>query len=89
MPLDELFFEDTEVNDLTVLKDLPLKKISCSFEAARDATILRAIGTLEEINGVPAEKFWKEVKDKCGGSGRSRNVVHRLYICATIRATGQ
>ena len=64
MPLTELFFEGTGVTDVAVLKDLPLKKISCDFQAERDAKILRAIKTLEEINGVPAEKFWKDVDEK-------------------------
>jgi hypothetical protein len=30
------------------------------FEAARDATILRALPTLQTINGKPAAEFWKE-----------------------------
>jgi formylglycine-generating enzyme required for sulfatase activity len=64
MPLTDLFFEGTAVTDGAVLKDLPLKKISCDFQAQRDAKILRAIKTLEEINGVPAEKFWKDVDEK-------------------------
>ncbi len=64
MPLAELFFEGTAVTDLVVLKDFPLKRISCNLEAPRDVKILRAIKTLEEINGRPAEKFWKDVKDK-------------------------
>ena len=67
MPLTEVFFEDTAVSDRAALKDLPLKKLSCDFRAERDAKILRAITTLEEISGVSAEKFWKEAdetKDK-------------------------
>jgi hypothetical protein len=52
------------VTDLVPLRDLPLKRISCDFQAPRDAKILHAIKTLEEINGVPAKKFWKDDKDK-------------------------
>jgi hypothetical protein len=31
---------------------------------AHDAKILRAIKTLEKINGKPAAEFWKDVKDE-------------------------
>jgi formylglycine-generating enzyme required for sulfatase activity/WD40 repeat protein len=64
MPLTELFLEGTAVSDLGVLKDLALKKLSCDFRAERDARILRSIKTLEEINGVSVEKFWKEADEK-------------------------
>ena len=64
MPLTELFFEGAAVTDLAVLEGLPLKKLSCDFRAERDAEILRAIATLEEINGVSAEKFWKDADEK-------------------------
>jgi hypothetical protein len=64
MPIAELRWEDAAVTDLSVVKDLPLKNLSCDFQAARDAKILRVIKTLETINGMPAEQFWKEVKEK-------------------------
>jgi hypothetical protein len=64
MPLTELFLEGTAVTDLGVLKDLALKKLSCDFRVERDAKVLRAIKTLEEINGVAVEKFWKEADEK-------------------------
>jgi hypothetical protein len=35
--------------------------LECDFKADRDAAILRAIRTLEQINGQPAKEFWKEV----------------------------
>jgi hypothetical protein len=44
--------------------DLPLKKLSYDFQAGRDAKILRTIETLEEVNGVPAEKLGKHVDQK-------------------------
>jgi hypothetical protein len=58
--------EGTAVSDLGVLKGLALKKLSCDFRAERDAKILRATRTLEEINGVSVEKFWKEADEKKG-----------------------
>ena len=64
VPLTELFVEGTAVADLAVLKGMPLKRISCDFRAERDAKTLRAITSLEEINGVPAEKFWKDADEK-------------------------
>jgi hypothetical protein len=64
MPLNSLTIEGTSATDLSPLQDLPLKNISCDFEAPRDAKILRAIKTLETINGVPAEKFWNDVEAK-------------------------
>jgi hypothetical protein len=49
------------VADLSPLKGLPLKEVSCEFKPERDAAILRSIKTLEKINGKPAKEFWKEV----------------------------
>jgi hypothetical protein len=49
---------------LAPLKDMPLKELWCDFKPARDAEILRAIKTLEKINGKPAAEFWKEVDTK-------------------------
>ncbi len=64
MPLNSLTIENTSVTDLSPLKDLPLKRISCDFQAPRDARILRAITTLETINDKPADEFWKQVDGK-------------------------
>ena len=64
MPLNSLLIKGTSVTDLAPLKDLPLKEIWCDFQAPRDAKILRAIKTLETINGKPADQFWKEVDGK-------------------------
>ena len=41
----------------------PLKLISCDFQKARDAMILRPIKTLETINDRAEDEFWKEVKN--------------------------
>ncbi len=62
--LAALHCERTKVADLSPLKEIPLKMILCDFQAARDAKILRAMKTLETINGKPVEEFWKDVKDE-------------------------
>jgi serine/threonine protein kinase/Leucine-rich repeat (LRR) protein len=56
----------TKVQELSPLKDMPLRHLGCDFQPERDAAILRAIKTLERINGKSAKEFWKEV----GGSPR-------------------
>ncbi len=40
-----------------------MKLISCDFQKARDAMILRPIKTLETINDKAEDEFWKEVKN--------------------------
>ena len=60
MPLTLLTLKGTAVTDLAPLKDLPLKVLGCDYQAARDAKILRAIKTLETINGKPAAEVLKE-----------------------------
>lgn len=52
---------DSEVTDIQVLKGMPLKELRCHFVAERDAKILRPIKTLEKINDLPADEFWKRV----------------------------
>jgi Leucine-rich repeat (LRR) protein len=59
MKLTELDCGKTSVTDLSPLKDVPLKNISCDFVPERDGNILRAIPTLEKINGKPAKVVLK------------------------------
>ena len=59
-----LFFDHTKVTDLSLLKEMPLKELSCDFRPERDGEILRSIKTLETINGKPAAEFWKDVEKK-------------------------
>jgi hypothetical protein len=54
----------TKVADLSPLKGLPLREITCDFKPERDAAILRSIKTLETINGEPAAQFLKKAGDK-------------------------
>ena len=60
-PLQELFWEELALTDLSPLSQLPLKTIRLSFQAERDAAILREIKTLTTINEKPAAEFWKGI----------------------------
>jgi Leucine-rich repeat (LRR) protein len=55
------------ITDLSPLKSMPLKELSCDFNPERDAKILRSIKTLETINLKPAAAFWKEVEEQQQG----------------------
>lgn len=59
-----LYIEKTKITDLSLLKGMPLKELWCDFQPERDAEILRAIKTLQTINGKPAAEFWKDVEQK-------------------------
>ena len=62
MPLVTLYLSRTSVTDLSPLKDMQsLRSVACDFKPERDSSILRSIKTLETINHVPKEKFWKGV----------------------------
>ena len=52
---------DSNVTDLTQVKDLPIKSLWLDFQPARDAALLRAMPTLEYINDKPVAEFWKGV----------------------------
>jgi hypothetical protein len=64
LKLSSLHFWNTQVTDLSPLRGMPLKHLSCDFKPERDAALLRAIKTLETINRKPAADFWKEVDAK-------------------------
>lgn len=64
MSLTGLSCQKTLVKDHAALAKLPLKALNLSFDAGRDAEILRAISTLETINQKPVAEFWKEVAEK-------------------------
>ncbi len=78
LPLTRLLFQTTKVTDLKPLKGLPLKVLYCPFQPERDGKILRAIKTLEEINGKPAAEFWKEVEAQGGGFEQWLKDVQKL-----------
>jgi serine/threonine-protein kinase len=58
--LAELDYSGICVADIAPLQELPLKVVRCGFKPRRDATVLRAISTLETIDGQPAAAFWIE-----------------------------
>ncbi len=67
MPLKTLNIKGCEkIVDVTPLKDLPLIEIICDFKPERDAKILRAIKTLEEINDKKVEQFWMDSEKGLG-----------------------
>ena len=61
MKLTHLHCKSSRVFDLSPLRGMPLKDLDCDFKPERDAEILRAIKTLETINGKPAAEVLKEV----------------------------
>jgi tetratricopeptide (TPR) repeat protein/tRNA A-37 threonylcarbamoyl transferase component Bud32 len=55
----------TKVTDFSPLKATPgLKLLWCDFVAERDADVLRAVKSLEQINDKPVVEFWKDVDNK-------------------------
>jgi hypothetical protein len=61
MALEVFHYGETPVKDISILKDMPLREVVCDFQRDRDEAVLRAIKTLETINGKPAAQFWKEL----------------------------
>ncbi len=57
LPLEVLYITAPKVADLSLLKDMPLKKLKLlgNFKPERDAEVLRSIKTLETINDKPVE----------------------------------
>jgi formylglycine-generating enzyme required for sulfatase activity/WD40 repeat protein/tetratricopeptide (TPR) repeat protein/tRNA A-37 threonylcarbamoyl transferase component Bud32 len=60
MPVHTLDVKGTMVSNLLPLRDMPLKKLSCEFQAKRDAQFLLPIKTLAAINDMPADQFFRE-----------------------------
>jgi len=64
MPLEQLQCQQTRLRELAVLRDAPLKSLECDVLLLTDAQALdslRAIKTLETLNGKPIAEFWKQV----------------------------
>jgi hypothetical protein len=60
MPLEWITAQATKVTDLSPLQKMPLKQIIFDFDLTRDREILRSLTTLQKINDLPAEQFWKD-----------------------------
>jgi serine/threonine protein kinase len=61
LKLVQLDCHATKVTDLSPLGGMPMERLTCDFQAERDAKVLRAIKSLQTINGKPAAEFWKDV----------------------------
>ncbi|MBY0524509.1 MAG: hypothetical protein K2R98_13985 [Gemmataceae bacterium] len=65
LPLHELRIIGVPATDLTpLLRAVPVPALSCDGEADRDAAALRSLRSLEGINGLPIELFWKSVDEE-------------------------
>ncbi len=72
MPLQRLDCRNMEI-DLRPVGSCPLKSIDCDFRPAQDTIVLRAVSSLEQINGMVAKTFWATADEaaalaKAGGS---------------------
>jgi hypothetical protein len=62
--LHVLICDGTKVKDLSALRALPLRTLnwrSYDYRSQPHCDVVRSITTLEEINGLPAAQFWKQV----------------------------
>jgi serine/threonine-protein kinase len=60
MPLTALDVSQSRVTDLSPLAGLPIKDLRYDFRPKRDAATLRAMKSLESVNGKPLAQFWKD-----------------------------
>ncbi len=87
--LAELDYSGVCVADVSPLRELPLKEIRCGFKPARDAIVLRAITTLETIDGQPAAAFWKEADARQTAFDRWRHDVESLPADRQVQAVAK
>jgi serine/threonine protein kinase len=57
--LNVLVVRGSRIADLSSLKSFQLKELVCDLDPPRDGPLLRAIPTLEKINGLPSADFWR------------------------------
>ncbi len=62
MPLHLLACSGTNVSDLSPLQNTPVKDLLFDFQPYRDTALLKSLNTLVQINGKPAQEFWKEAE---------------------------
>ena len=55
-----LHCDANRLDDLTPIGGLSLRELSIDFDRDRHGKVLRAMKTLEKINGMPAEQFWSK-----------------------------
>ena len=73
--LHSLNCKSTAVSDLSPLKTLGLRELTCDFKPERDSAILRAMDSLERINGKQVAEFWKEVDAQNGSVKGTDSIV--------------
>jgi Leucine-rich repeat (LRR) protein len=61
--LKELSIRGTQVTELSLIKELPLRRLRLDYRPDREA-FLRSLTGLEFINDKPTADFWKEVAGK-------------------------
>jgi len=59
LPLKSLHIQYTMVTNLAPLKDMSVKHLWLDYQPRRDAEVLRDLKSLERINGMTTEEFWK------------------------------
>jgi eukaryotic-like serine/threonine-protein kinase len=60
MPLNTMWCGVSKVRDLSALAGMPLNDVSFDLHADTDLKVLRAIASLQTINGQPAAEFWRK-----------------------------
>lgn len=58
MPLEVLFVNDTKVEDLSIMKGMPLTTIRIDFKPERDTALLKSLGALISINSQEPKEFF-------------------------------
>ncbi len=59
--LHRLYCEGCPITDFRPIASLPLKQIRGDFQMDRDEEVLRSMKSLQFINGLPVEDFWRQV----------------------------
>jgi hypothetical protein len=60
IPLTSLNCIRARVTDLSVVKGMPLEILFCDFMPRRDTDLLRSLQSLQNVNGKPLARFWKD-----------------------------
>jgi hypothetical protein len=61
LPLILLYCYHTRVSDLSPFQGLALTDLAADLRTERDVAVVRSLGTLRHICGLPAAQFWKQL----------------------------
>ncbi len=86
LALDEVSCADSHVRDLSPLENVPVKALGIDFRYSRDAARLRAMKTLESINGKPAAEFLSDADAKQAAFDEWMKAVADLPPVQQVRA---